>query len=256
MSAQKSQPWLPETRPPALEAAEVHVWRTSLDRAEDELLHLRGYLCPSELARSDRFIRPELRSRFTVARGTLRLLLAGYLGVQPEDIEFEVDDHGKPSIAGAASPLFNISHSADHALFAFARDLDVGIDLEATRRRSASWPIAERFFAPEELASLRELDPDEFEAGFFRVWTRKEAYLKGVGSGITRPLDSFAVSVDDLKPALLHDHLSPLARESWRLVALEPGRGLVGTLAVRAERFEVRQYDAGGLTGSTRPPGD
>ena len=117
MSAQKSQPWLPETRPPALEAAVVHVWRTSLDRAEDELLHLRGYLCPSELARSDRFIRPELRSRFTVARGTLRLLLAGYLGVQPEGIEFEVDDHGKPYIAGAASPLFNISHSADHALF-------------------------------------------------------------------------------------------------------------------------------------------
>ena len=161
---------MPElTLPPG----EVHLWLARLDSLapQPELLD------PEERERAARFLREQDRRRFTVARGVLRSLLARYL--PPGTIRFETGQWGKPRVSGLR---FNLSHSSGLALYGFALDREIGVDIERVRDVPEMLRIAERFFQPGEVESLRAR-PEPAE--FFRIWTRTEAWLKGTGRGIT-----------------------------------------------------------------------
>lgn len=224
-------PWLPP--------GEVHVWRCALDPPAAELEQLRALLSPEEAARAARFHFEADRRAFVAARGYLRRLLGGYLGQSPASVELRCGSHGKPEVAGTAVG-FNLSHSGGAALFAFAREADVGVDLERHRADLAQLEIAEHFFSPAEVAALRSVPESGRQEAFFDCWTRKEAFIKALGEGLSHPLDSFDVALLPGEPArLLATRPDPEEASRWTLRSLDVGRGWSAALAVRGGGWKV-----------------
>jgi 4'-phosphopantetheinyl transferase len=205
-------------------------------------------LSDEERQRACRFAFDRDRQRFIAARGLLRGLLAARLGVRPEVIELEYGAHGKPALARrfAASGLrFNASHCGDVAAYAFSSTGAIGVDVEAVRTIPDADHIAARFFSGREHAAYRALDARDRPLGFFQCWTRKEAFIKALGDGMSHPLDDFDVSLAPGEPArLLRVERSPGDRRRWRMVSFSPAPGFVG--AVVAERSDTV------CTGETR----
>lgn len=177
---------------------EVHVWRADLDIGPGALLRLRETLSADERARAERFYSPVERARYIAGRGILRALLARYLRTPAGDLRVCCNAHGKPALlpgSGAEDWRFNLSHSDRLALFAFALRRQVGVDLEYVRPSPADDRLAERIFSAQEVSALRALPERAQTEAFFHCWTRKEAYIKARGGGLSIGLSSFAVSL-------------------------------------------------------------
>jgi 4'-phosphopantetheinyl transferase len=238
-----------------LRANEVHVWRAALEQPASRVQRLVRTLSGDETARAGRFRFERDREHFIVARAVLRALLGRYLGIGPASVVLCYGRHGKPALADecAADGLrFNVSHSDGLGLFAFTRGREVGIDLEHIRRDMVGWEIAERFFSRLEIAMLRRIPADRQTEAFFSCWTRKEAYVKARGEGLSFPLDQFDVSVAPGQPAALLGVRGDSHEVSkWSLQDLSPGLGYGAALAVegRAWRLERWQW-AEGVTAS------
>ncbi len=211
---------------------EVHVWRAALDLAPSAVARLVPLLCDEERQRGDRFIRGELTRRFIAAHAMTRDVLSRYLRCDPETLHFSRGAHGKPFLQDARGLRFNLSHSHERALLAVCRDREVGVDLEWIRDDVTREGIAQRFFSPHEVGALTALPPAWQAAGFFNCWTRKEAYLKALGSGLAIALDRFDVSLAPHEPARLLADRGNADLERWDLTALDPGEGYAGALVV------------------------
>jgi 4'-phosphopantetheinyl transferase len=235
--------WCPSPAMLTLSSAEVHVWRACLDPAASCLEYLRHTLSADELQRAARFHFPRDRRRFTVARGVLRDILSCYLGVPPSELGFRYSAYGKPALADdfdAAGVRFNISHSHEMALFAVTCGREVGIDIEYLGREIRGEEIAEHFFSAQERANLRALPAETKHRAFFNCWTRKEAYIKAHGEGLSLPLDQFDVSLAPGEPAaLLATRSDPREALRWSLQALTPGPGYVAALAVEGQGWQL-----------------
>ena len=230
--------------PPAdlrLETGQAHVWLGELDVPPGKLQELRAVLHPDELARADRLLQAHHRVYSAAARGCLRTLLGRYLGVAPQSVEFQFNSFGKPSLAGAIAAgglRFNVSHSHGLALFAFARGRELGVDIEKIRPDFATAEIAGRFFSAAESAHLRSLAPEQQPRAFFECWTRKEAYIKARGDGLSRRLDTFEVGFGPgAAPAVLAAGDEADAPVRWAVHELQPPDGYCGALIV--ERPDV-----------------
>ncbi|HEY3993953.1 MAG TPA: 4'-phosphopantetheinyl transferase superfamily protein [Ktedonobacteraceae bacterium] len=242
------QLWL--VSPGALSLADnaVAVWRASLEVSPEHFDALQALLIDEEAERARRFYFQRDRHHWTVARATLRLLLGRYLGIEPRGLRFASNEYGKPSLLlPDAGPRFhfNLSHSGDLALYAFARDREVGVDIEQMRSPIEYEDLAAHFFSARECAELRLLPAERREEAFFLCWSRKEAYIKARGKGLSLPLDQFDVSLSPDEPArLLGSREEPRATERWSLVALQPGAGYAGALVVEGFgwRLDCWQY--------------
>lgn len=251
--------WSAPPEPPALGPDEVHVWRVRLEQPGPLLGRLRALLDAGEAGRAERFHFARDRDRFVVARGVLRVLLGSYLGVGPETLGFAYNPFGKPSLrhGEAAPPLrFNLSHSHGLALYAFARDRELGVDVERVRAEFASEEVAESFFSAREAGALRGLGPALRTAAFFNCWTRKEAYIKAVGEGLSRPLESFTVSLTPGEPAaLLSVEGDPAETRRWSLMELEPAPGYAAALAAERPGWRLSCYEwSDAATPRASPP--
>lgn len=228
----------------------VHVWRARLDVEPRRLAALQAVLAPEELERAERFVLERDRRRFVAARGMLRELLARYVGGRPESVAFAYGAYGKPALAEAPDPdlQFNVTHSGELALYAFALGRRVGVDAEEIRTDTPSEDLARRFFSSPEVAALDSLAPSARRRGFFTCWVRKEAYLKALGEGLSVPLDGFSVSLrDGDPPALLETRYASAERDRWTLVELRPRRGYVAAVALEgAGRVERYTYQPAG----------
>jgi 4'-phosphopantetheinyl transferase len=185
----------------------------------------RSLLSADETARAARFRFEHLQHSFILARGALRILLGRYLNTAPADLAFTYGAKGKPALAGPARLQFNASHSADLALFAFTMDCELGVDIEAVRPMPDLEDIARRFFSADETAELMALSPGQRDQAFFLCWTRKEAYIKATGEGLSAPLDAFCVTLRPGDPArMVHLECDPIAAQAWTLhdLALDP----------------------------------
>lgn len=198
----------------------LEVVTASVDVAVEAVADYRTLLSPDELERADRYRFEKHRRRFTVARGMLRQHLGRYLNQSPERIVIDVGENGRPYVD---APLqFNVSHSHEMAVFAFGQvDVvgNVGIDIEHIRTLHDRTAVATRFFSAAEQTALFSYPESEQTAVFFRIWTRKEAYLKALGTGLTRSPRSFSVSADN-EPRLLDDPLRPAAVVQYQPVAV------------------------------------
>ena len=224
----------------ALRPGDLHVCSASLDLPAAEVLSLRHLLSADERARADRFRFERDRSRYTVGRAILRILLGGYLGLSPGRLTFTYGEFQKPRLVDD-QVWFNLSHSGAIALFAFTTLGEVGIDVERNDADFSRELIAERFFSPAEVRELRSLHPALQPLGFLTCWTRKEAFIKARGDGLSLALDSFDVSLRPGSPAALY-------RTAWS--DDEPGRwcledlsdheqGYVAAVAVRSEGWQL-----------------
>lgn len=216
---------------------EIHLWVVRLDPAERRVAELRRLLDDDERARADRFRFDIHRRRFIVGRGFQRLVLGAYLGLEATAIRYVYGPKGKPSLAASTTgaPLyFNLSNSEEMALLGLVRDREIGVDLEFLRELTDLEALASRFFSESESRKLLALPDAVHREAFFRCWTRKEAYLKAVGDGLSAPLDHFDVTLAPDEPArMLALEGSAERAAGWSLYHLEPAEGYLGAVAIQ-----------------------
>lgn len=181
--------------PEELPVGILHLWQRYLDASPAEVNACYELLSVEEKERAQRFRIERPRSAFVLTRGMLRMMLAHYLGGKPHEVQFRYEGQGKPFLEGDDQLFFNVSHTDGLALLAFARGRRLGVDVEKVKPDTEVEKLAERFFSERERQDLRQLTGDELRAAFFRVWTRKEAYIKATGEGLSLPLEQFDVSI-------------------------------------------------------------
>jgi len=238
--------WLPPPAACVIEDDAVHVWRACLDVSPIARETLWHTLSPDECVRAGRFHAPHERVRFVAARGFLRVILGRYLARPPDKLRFAANAYGKPVLAPerhGTSLHFSLSHSRSLALYAIARRGPVGVDLEYIQPEFPYREIAERFFSPREVAALLAL-PDAWQRpAFFAGWTRKEAYVKARGVGLSLPLDQFDVSLTPgAPPALLRVHGTEHEAARWSLHHLQPDPDYAAAVAIEEPACQVTCY--------------
>lgn len=247
--------WRRHQDPPILGRADVHVWKifipdiprepvrpayTVINDAPPRLERAGFSLSPDEHERAARYRFDADRRRFGWTRGILRALLASYVGCPPDRIHFGVADRGKLHLSPLHHPAhgglrFNVSHSHEWALIALTRDREVGVDVEHHRSLHHDlFDIATRFFAPAEVDALRALAPAEQEPAFFRIWSRKEAYIKATGEGVSAGLNNFEVSIGIEPVVSLRVIGRPAEAARWMMQSLDVGPDYAAALAVEA----------------------
>ncbi|HEX5159842.1 MAG TPA: 4'-phosphopantetheinyl transferase superfamily protein [Ktedonobacterales bacterium] len=225
---------------------EIHIYRVFLDQPPGHVHWLTTILAPGERERAQRFHFERDRQRYVVGRASLRMLLARYVGAEPQSLEFQYGRHGKPELAAprqASLLSFNVAHSEGIALYAVTRNHVIGADIERVRSLVHFDLMAELYFAAEERVALQGLSMPARQMAFFTCWTRKEAFMKALGLGMSIPLDSFAVSVaptDSARLLRIAGSIEDAAR--WSLYALTPDSGFVATVAVQGPPTSLRLW--------------
>jgi 4'-phosphopantetheinyl transferase len=238
-SGQKTR-WLLPPSGLSLVEDEVHVWRVPLTQPPHYVEQLARTLSPDEQRRAKRFQFEAHRTDYIICRGVLRALLSRYVGLPPDRLQFSYSSHGKPSLAGPGELHFNLSHSGRLALYAVALHRRVGIDLEYIRPQVDYEQITTRFFSSEEAEAFQSLPPHLRRQAFFTGWTRKEAYMKAKGDGLSLPLHQFTVSIHpEQPPVLLKAGPDPDEAARWSLRDLTPGPGYVAALAVEGQEWRL-----------------
>lgn len=227
----------------SLEASEVHLWQAALDGRPADIFE--SFLSPDELARANRFHFVNDRNHFVVARGLLRNLLAAYLGFNCANLRFSYGAQGKPFLLldNQTQINFNISHSHGRAAFAFSRGRELGIDIEYVKDDFDDELIANRFFSRTEVLSLRTVPAELRKQAFFNCWTRKEAYIKARGEGLSMPLDQFDVTLRPDEPVrLLNNYREEREVSRWSMQAIPAPKGYAGALVVEGHDWKLKSF--------------
>jgi 4'-phosphopantetheinyl transferase len=232
--------------PPALEAGEAHVWRVEAGETPEVAGH-EGVLSADERERAERMPDEGVRRRYVAGRAMLRRILAGYAGRAPEGLRFVYGEHGKPGLPGEVE--FNMTDSRGMLLYAVTRGRRVGIDVEGVRPGVSVERLARRYFAPPEWEAVSAARAEEREEMFFTLWTRKEAFVKAIGAGLSFPLRDFVVTTppDPGGVRLVSVRGSGAEGARWSVLPLCPGRGFTATLVVEGPMPRVRLLDGEGL---------
>ncbi len=221
---------------------EIHVRFLALDQRVPHANSLLELLSADEQERAQRYRFDQHRNEFILTRAALRILLGFYLGKSPEQLAFSYSAQGKPSLAKDAADLcFNVSHTHGLAALAFGRGCEIGVDVEKLRPECDATKLAQRFFSMSEREVISSLSGRPLHEAFFRCWTRKEAFIKAKGGGLSIPLDQFDVSVEEGRPAvLLGTRPDPSEASRWMLHDLPVKAGYAGALAVSVRASERR----------------
>jgi len=204
---------------------------------EEEHDALAALLSEDERVRAARFRLSDVRNSFVLSRGVLRQILGAELNCVPESLEFGEGEHGKPFLAGmhlGCEVEFNLAHSGDVILYAVSRGRVVGVDVERKKEDLDVEKLARRYFAPDEARRLLDDAPvQERIDNFFRCWTRKEAYLKARGTGLTTKLDAFEVTLRrGVAPAVLHTEVGGEDPADWKVFEVPVPEGYEAALVV------------------------
>jgi 4'-phosphopantetheinyl transferase len=251
--------WAPPPARLSLATGDVHLWRATLDRLPAEIEALARLLSPDERARAARFHAWRDRCRFVAARGLLRTILGRYLGAEPARLRFSYTcacgdprcrpERRKPALApewGGAALRFNLSHAEDLAVYAVARDREVGVDVERLRADLDYAALATYSLTTDEAESVRTLPRDRQPAAFLAIWTRKEAYLKGRGVGLTAEPEPGIVQRPRDAAAGVADGGDEMIGPSWRLRPVAIGAAYVAALAVDGPIGRIARWDVEG----------
>jgi 4'-phosphopantetheinyl transferase len=231
-----------------LDSDDLHVWHVDLDCSASTVGRLRRFLSLDENIRADQFYFAIDQNRFVIARASLRTVLAGYLPAHPREITFRYGPQGKPSITNSSAAeinlSFNMAHSGSLALVAVGRRTHIGIDVEEIRADLAETKIAEDFFSTNEIEQLRSLPASKQLQAFFTCWTRKEAFLKAKGVGLSQALDQFSVTVDpDDRARLLETTWDPAEGSHWFLDSIDVGPAFAAALAIDSKPRRICRRD-------------
>jgi len=249
--------WATPHEPLFLCRNEVHVWWLTLDEYAVYLERFLERLSAEELERAGRYYNQKDRDHFVIARGITRTLLGGYLTLAPKEVQFRYNSFGKPAIANQNKDLrFNLSHSHGLALLAVTREREVGVDIEYQCIETPTEDIAKRFFSAVEVMSLAALPKDMQLEGFFKCWTRKEAFIKAIGEGLSFPLDQFSVSFHPSElPKLRHVAGNSQETNRWSFWDVSPNSEYAAALVVEGTNLQLSCFRGlphlGGIGGSS-----
>lgn len=221
---------------------EIHVWCADRATQAFPLESFAALLSTEEQQRAARFRFATDQEQFLIARALLRILLGRYLQQPPAALHFGYGAQGKPWLLDESDLRFNVAHSGDLILYAVRKEREVGIDVEWMRTEPSYEMIAEQFFAPAEVAALRAVPLAAQPQVFFNIWTRKEAFIKARGEGLSFPLDAFAVSWEAQQPITLEVYQFPRESKRWKLYPLNPKAEYVGALAAEGEGHQLQYY--------------
>jgi 4'-phosphopantetheinyl transferase len=225
--------WLLPPKDLSLLPDDFHIWRISLTRTEAELQNLLATLSSDELARAERFRFEKDRLRFIAGRGILRTILSRYLGIEPQNIQFNYGSRGKPLLSQDANSKisFNLSHSQDLAICGVSLVHDLGVDVEFIRSIDNVESLAKRFFSSQEYENIKSFPPNQQQKIFFRYWTCKEAFLKATGVGIGE-LEAIEISLSPGKPAQIATDTTNRTTSQWCLSEIVPDDKYVAATAI------------------------
>lgn len=199
-----------------IEPSEIHIWTVDLSITQSQENQNLMLLNKEEHDRAFRYQFPIHKTRFIAARSMLRIISSQYLNLNPEEIIFAYDENEKPSFQ-SPNPLnlqFNLSHSENIAIYAFTIEHAIGVDIEKVQDHF-KLTLAKRFFSTQEYDDLLGFSATEQIPAFYRIWARKEAFLKAIGKGLTVPLSSFSVSANDVSEFISYEH-----DQNWLLMPL------------------------------------
>jgi 4'-phosphopantetheinyl transferase len=244
----KSQPCLPFVdsslpRPPRLSLGkeDVHIWFAFVDDLALGFRSLLATLAADEIERAERFRFRKDRDQYALTRGLLREILSRYGGVYPGELEFCYGVHGKPALTTERGDnlRFNLSHARGAVVYAVTRGRELGVDLEYVRADIDDRELAERFFSPHEASVLGRLPSNLRPKAFLTCWTRKEAYIKAQGEGLSADLGSFDVLAQGAPAPRLRIESDPREAARWSLADLEVPVGYVAALAIEGDAYRV-----------------
>lgn len=226
----------------------IEIVTTRLDVRPGKVRALAQWLSVEEQRRADRFDFDRDRRRFIVTRARLRQLLALRLDMRPEAVPLQYGENGKPALAGRSGTAdwrFSVSRAEDLAIFAFSEGRELGIDVEAIHEVHDADAIASGFFSRCEQEAYFALEPGRRMLGFFNCWTRKEAFVKALGRGLSHRLDSFDVSLAPYEPArILRVDSTPGRDCGWRLDSFSPVPGFIAAVVSASRRPGVEGTQA------------
>jgi 4'-phosphopantetheinyl transferase len=237
-----------------LGAHEVHVWHLCADRLPDQQVGagLHTLLSPEEQDRMACYRHDADRTLYLLSRGLMRSVLASYLGCACRDVRFTANDFGKPILHADCCPFanarsseklhFNLTHSRGAVALAVSNGREVGIDIEKRGRSVEFLPLAERFFSASEANHLKGLPTEKLGEAFFAIWTLKEAFVKGIGRGLSFPLDAFCFDLEGdrfLRFRPLADFVSP----DWHFQQFDLGERHCGAVAVQGDGAQIHMRD-------------
>ncbi len=225
---------------------QVHIWRSTLELPIHQINNLKHLLSPDELEKATHLALTQKRHQYIIARAILRRILSLYVSLHPSELRFRYNRNGKPVLACSSNKIqFNVSHSHNLAIYALSSDCLIGVDVEYLYRRSRidRMKIASRLFTPREYTTLQSLPENQRDKAFLTCWTRKEAFIKAMGWGLSFPLDKFEVTADpNESPKLLTTPYKPKDALDWSMVPIDPSDGYVGTLALRKTNFDLSYW--------------
>ena len=216
----------------------VHIWYARLQRSNSEMSRFASMLSDEERCRLGSLRFSADRRRFVARRGILRSLLAHYLNCPPYQVPLRCAPGGRlvveSMLAGREGPVrLSVSHSSELAVFGFARDRPIGVDVERLQVLPEADRMAALYFSSEDRAALDRVPDEQRHVSFLHCWTRKEAYLKATGEGLRRCLRSFTVMQLNGEPARLH---------GWTMIDVRPAAGYVGALVVAGSTPQVSSW--------------
>jgi 4'-phosphopantetheinyl transferase len=230
----------------ALTKDDVHLWLLDLDQSTERVQELVQVLSPDELQRAGRFYFAKDRKQVIIGRAWLRMLLGRYMQMQPAEVCLSYGTHGKPQVPELASGdvlHFNLSHSQGLALYAFTWNRAVGVDVEHIHALQDAAQIVAHFFSEEEQTVFCRLPAEQQQQMFFKSWTQKEAYLKAIGEGLSRSLDSITVSLLPDEPArLLAVKEKPEEHRRWHLQTFCPASEYMAALAIEGQDWQLSYW--------------
>lgn len=218
---------------------EIHIYRSSLETTSDKIKDYESFLSADELYKANRYKFEKDRVHYITGRALLRNILSRYLNQFPGEIVFSYSDKGKPFIKDT-EVKFNLAHSGGRAVYAVANNIEIGIDIEYKRELPDALQIAKRFFSEEEVKELSEISDGDIRTAFFNCWTRKEAFIKAVGEGLSYPLKDFSVTLkpgDKPEVKWIKDKTEEVKK--WKIFNIDTEDNYVSSLAVKAEDMKV-----------------
>ncbi len=223
---------------------EVHVWRVSFTMSPAQIAKYEVLLNGDEIQRANKFHFEKDRNRYVITRGQLRFLLGKYLKQHADSFDFKYNKYGKPALADSALH-FNVSHSHEMGLLIFDQKYEAGVDIEWKRKDFGGLKIAERFFSSDEINELRSLPSNQQQQGFFNCWSRKEAYIKAVGKGLSIPLARFSVSLSPQKKAVLLSTIhEPQNLYTYTLYDIYAHPAYTAAAVVHKSRKDIKLFNA------------
>lgn len=221
----------------------IHVWKASLDYNESKINSAIEFLSMDEVERANRFYFENDRSQFIVRRSILKQIIAKYLEIDPKNLLFGYNLFGKPHLINDSlkhSLKFNMSYSNNMALYAISYEIEVGIDIEFIQKDIEFQQIIDRFFSPNEIEYLRNINIDKRKEEFFKIWTRKEAVLKALGKGVSIPLQMVNVAYNRSNFIFrIHNDGNHGEKSSWNVQDLLPANNYIASIAKEESDSEI-----------------